>query len=371
MTTRRGFIALALLAAGPGGASTPAGPAAAAAPSAAPPAPSAPAPTWRDVLDTPARRSPLAERGLLTGLARAGNRLVAVGQRGHVLFSDDAGRRWQQAEVPASADLVAVHFPSATRGYACGHDGLVLGTRDAGQSWQRLLDGRRSGALMAAYYANQAEPKHEAAGKEAARFAAQGAENPWLDCWFADEQTGFVVGAFGQILQTTDGGTRWTPWLHAIDNPKGLHLYAVRGIGTDLWITGEQGLLLKLDREAQRFKAVELPYKGTLFGIVGHERALVVHGLRGTALRSTDGGRSWQPVATGLQAGLPAATLDARGRFVLVSQAGHVLASSDDGASFTPLANPRPLPAAAVAALPGALVLAGPRGLQSLPAPQP
>ncbi len=338
MTSRRGFLALALLGAGPAGAAT----------------------AWRDVLDTPAQRSPLAERGLLNGLARAGERLVAVGQRGHVLVSDDAGRRWQQAEVPASADLVAVHFSSPRRGYACGHDGIVLGTRDGG---------RTSGGLMAAYYANQADPKHEAAAKEAARFAAQGAENPWLDCWFADEQTGFVVGAFGQVLHTADGGAHWAPWLHAIDNPKGLHLYAVRGIGADVWITGEQGLLLKLDREAQRFKAVELPYKGTLFGIVGHERALLVHGLRGTALRSTDGGRSWQPVATGLQTGLPAATLDARGRFVLVSQAGHVLASGDDGASFAPVANPRPLPAAAVAALPGALVLAGPRGLQSLALP--
>lgn len=324
---------------------------------------------WRDVLDTPAQRSPLAERGLLNGLARAGERLVAVGQRGHVLFSDDAGKRWQQAEVPASSDLVAVCFPTPQQGYACGHDGIVLGSQDAGKTWQRLLDGRSAGSLMAAYYQRQAAPRQDAAAKEAERFAAQGAENSWLDCWFADEKTGFVVGAFGQVLHTADGGTTWTPWLHAIDNPKGLHLYAVRGIGSDVWIAGEQGLLLKLDREAQRFKAVELPYKGTLFGIVGHERALLVHGLRGTALRSTDGGRTWQPVSTGLQVGLPAATLDARGRFVLVSQAGHVLASNDDGASFTPINQQRPMPAAAVAALPGALVLAGPRGLQPLALP--
>ena len=44
----------------------------------------------------------------LTGLARAGKRVVAVGQRGHVLLSDDAGKTWQQADVPVSADLVAV-----------------------------------------------------------------------------------------------------------------------------------------------------------------------------------------------------------------------------------------------------------------------
>ena len=64
--------------------------------------------TWRDVLDTPAQKSPLASRGIVTGLGRAGKRVVAVGQRGHVLFSDDAGEKWQQAEVPVSADLVAV-----------------------------------------------------------------------------------------------------------------------------------------------------------------------------------------------------------------------------------------------------------------------
>ncbi|NRF67202.1 glycosyl hydrolase [Aquincola sp. S2] len=323
----------------------------------------------RDVLDTPAQRSPLAERGLINGLARAGERLVAVGQRGHVLFSDDGGRHWQQAEVPASSDLIAVHFPTPRQGYACGHDGLVLGSSDSGRTWRRLLDGRQAGALMLAHYQRLADPRLDAAAKEAARFAAQGAENPWLDCWFADDETGFVVGAFGQILRTADGGASWQPWLHAADNPKGLHLYAVRGIGADVWIAGEQGLLLKLDRDAGRFKAIELPYKGTLFGVIGNPRGVLVHGLRGTVLRSTDGGRSWAAVPTGLQIGLPAATLDAQNRFVLVSQAGHVLASRDDGASFVPIAVERPLPAAAVAAAPGALVLAGPRGVRAITLP--
>ena len=39
----------------------------------------------RDVLDTPAVKSPLAVRALINGLAAAGTRIVAVGQRGHVL----------------------------------------------------------------------------------------------------------------------------------------------------------------------------------------------------------------------------------------------------------------------------------------------
>lgn len=332
---------------------------------------------WRDVLDTPAMKSPLASRTLLNGLASAGNRVVAVGQRGHIVYSDDAGKNWRQAEVPVSSDLVAVTFPNATTGWAVGHDGVVLRTTDAGLSWTTQLDGRQVGEIMVRYYQREAaalaadDPKR--AGllvDEARRFEAQGAENPFLDVWFRDASDGFVVGAFGLVLHTTDGGATWEPWLHAVENPKGLHLYAVRGIGSDTYIAGEQGLLLKLERGDTRFRALELPYKGTLFGITGNARSLIAYGLRGTVLRSTDGGRNWQQTPTGLQVGLTAGTRQDDGRIVLVSQAGHVLTSNDDGASFKAASVERTVPAAAVATpAKGALIIAGPRGAQSLQLP--
>ena len=329
------------------------------------------------MLDTPAIKSPLAARALLNGLARAGDRIVAVGQRGHVLWSDDAGKSWRQAEVPVSSDLVAVSFPTPKTGWAVGHDGVVLHSTDAGQSWAVQLNGLRSGDLMVDYYKREAsasqaaDPKRaEALVEEAKRFAAQGAENPLLDVWFSDASNGYAVGSFGLVFRTTDGGEHWEPMLHAVDNPKSLHLYSVRGIGNDIYIAGEQGLLLKLDREAKRFRALELPYKGTLFGVTGTERAVVVHGLRGSVLRSTDGGSNWQQVDTGLQVGMTASALDDQGRIVLVSQAGHVLASADDGASFAPVPIKRPVPASAVvSASKGTLVIAGPRGAQSQPLP--
>lgn len=332
---------------------------------------------WRDVLDTPAMKSPLASRALLNGLARAGDRLVAVGQRGHIVFSDDAGMNWRQAEVPVSSDLVAVSFPNATTGWAVGHDGVVLRSTDAGLSWSVQLDGLQVGGVMVRYYQQQAaalaaeDPKRAALLlEEARRFEVQGAENPFLDVWFRDPSEGFVVGAFGLVLHTRDGGQNWEPWLHAVDNPKGLHLYAVRGIGQDVYITGEQGLLLKLAHGATRFRALELPYKGTLFGITGHAGSLVAYGLRGTVLRSTDGGQSWQQTPTGLQVGLTAGIRQDDGRIVIVSQAGHILRSADDGASFKAESAERTVPAAAVA-MPakGTLVIAGPRGAQSLQLP--
>lgn len=294
---------------------------------------------FRDVLDSPASLSGLAPKGLLNGLARAGSRLVAVGQRGHIICSDDEGRTWMQAQVPVSSDLVAVAFTNASLGWAVGHDGVILHSVDSGATWQRQLDGRSAG---------------------------QNAENPLLDVWFANERNGFAVGAFGSILHTNDGGKTWQSWTDRSDNPKGLHLYAIRAVGDDLYMAGEQGLLLRLDAQAERFRALELPYKGTLFGVTGSAKSLLVFGLRGNAFRSVDRGRSWQKIETGLQVGVTGGATDA-GRMVLVSNAGHVLVSKDDGASFRPLAIERPLPAAAVVAAGKDLVIAGPRGVRVQP----
>ncbi|HEX6829807.1 MAG TPA: YCF48-related protein [Burkholderiales bacterium] len=336
--------------------------------------PAARAAEFRDVLDTPAVTSALAPMGLLNGVARAGQRIVAVGQRGHIVYSDDAGRNWVQAKVPVSSDLVAVSFPTPSKGWAVGHDGVVLHSADSGATWTRQLDGRSAGQAMVAYYTAEAGKgalgTPEQAAKwvaEAKRFAEQGAENPFLDVWFENEQTGFVVGAFNLILRTDDGGKTWEPWFHRSENPKVLHLYAIRPAGGELYIAGEQGLLLKLDAPARQFRAVQVPYQGTLFGITGSANSAVVFGLRGNTFRSTDGGRIWQKVETGLQVGLTGgAAVD--GRIVLVSQAGHVLVSSDDGASFKPLKTERPLPAAAVVgADKDAVVIAGPRGVRAQP----
>ena len=71
------------------------------------------APGFADVLDTPARTTPLASKSLFQAVTRAGDRLVAVGQRGHVVVSTDGGKSWKQSAVPVSSDLTAVYFVDA------------------------------------------------------------------------------------------------------------------------------------------------------------------------------------------------------------------------------------------------------------------
>jgi photosystem II stability/assembly factor-like uncharacterized protein len=327
---------------------------------------------FADVMTTPAGKSPLASKGLLNGLALAGKRIVAVGQRGHIVYSDDQGASWQQANVPVSSDLVAVSFPTPEQGWAVGHDGIVLHTTDAGAHWATQLDGRRIGPLMMeqlrAQAAKGALGSAEDTSKlldEAGRIAAQGAENPFLDVSFADARHGFIVGAFNLIFQTSDGGQSWTSWFERTENPERLHLYSVHGLGQDIYITGEQGLVLKLDREAGRFRALGTPYKGTYFGVVGTGTAVIVYGLRGHAYRSTDSGAHWTPIDTGIQEGITgAATFGSEG-LALVSQAGSVLLSRDGGLHFAPYRLAKPSPAAAVAVTGDAIVTAGALGVKT------
>ena len=107
----------------------------------------------KDLLDTPARPSALAERRLITSIARGGDQaVVAVGQRGHALRSTDNGKSWSQASVPVSSDLTAVQFVDSRVGYAVGHDGVVLRTADGGATWSRVLDGRTANKLLHKHY---------------------------------------------------------------------------------------------------------------------------------------------------------------------------------------------------------------------------
>ncbi|RZI39936.1 glycosyl hydrolase [Herbaspirillum sp. HC18] len=327
---------------------------------------------FQDVLTAPATESALAARTLFNGVASAGKRMVAVGQRGHIVYSDDAGKTWRQAKVPVSSDLVAVAFPSPQTGWAVGHDGVVLHTADGGATWAKQLDGIGAGKLMASFYADLAakgalgSPDVAAVlADEAKRIAGQGAENPFLDVWFADDNTGYIVGAFNLIFRTTDGGKNWEPWFDRTDNPKRLHLYAIREVGGGLYISGEQGLVLKLDETANRFKALETGYHGTYFGITGGDAAVVAFGLRGNVYRSADGGKQWQKIETGLQEGIVGASSCGGSRLVLISQSGRMLASDDTGEHFRPVKLKQPGPASAVLCAPGDLaVIAGMRGVQ-------
>lgn len=298
-------------------------------------------------LDRPALLSAQASHAVLMAAAQAGRRLVAVGERGIILWSDDAGKQWQQAQVPVSVTLTAVQFVDARHGWAVGHGGVVLASGDGGKTWQRQLDGIKAAQLLLA----DATARNDAAAiKQATRLVADGADKPLLALHFFDQSRGIVIGAYNLAFATSDGGKTWQPWSSRLDNPQELHLYTIRAQGPSILIAGEQGLVLKSDDQGAHFVRITTPYKGSFFTaeLVG-EHDIVLAGLRGNAWRSSDGGASWAAVSGTTPVSFTASAMRGAREVLLANQAGQVFSLSDGtlralpGAALPPPAGLLPL----------------------------
>ena len=284
-----------------------------------------------------------AAKSLMLDVVHAGKRLVAVGDRGHILYSDDQGSTWTQAKVPTRQLLTAVFFVDDKHGWAVGHDAQILASEDGGVTWTKQFE----------------DLKREA---------------PLLDVWFKDVNSGFAVGAYGALLETTDGGKNWEDASDRLDNEDQFHLNAIAAVkDAGLFIVGEQGSMFRSADWGQTWEKLEGPYEGSLFGVIGTAQAntLLAYGLRGNLYRSTDFGSTWEQVqlqaARGaLEFGLSGATLLDDGSIVIVGNGGSVVSSSDNGETFTVFNRPDRISVSAVtAAGNGNLILAGQGGVRA------
>jgi photosystem II stability/assembly factor-like uncharacterized protein len=325
------------------------------------------------VLDRPATPNGLAEQSVLLAAANAGERLVVVGERGIVLFSDDHGQHWQQAVVPVSVTLTTVTFTTPTLGWAAGHAGVILHTQDGGKTWQRQLDGHMAQRLLQAEYANaknDTDPKRVARAAQAKALATPEADKPFLALHFVDLNTGYAVGAYGLLFRTTDGGKRWDAWVTRSDNPKGLHIYAVASDGKQLLLAGEQGLLLHSDTDGQAFTAIDSGLRRSFFSASHAAGQWWLAGLQGSLLHSADG-KKFEAIS-----GLPpiswASIQKSDRQLLLTNQAGMAFVL-DPGSGKTrqlPLAPGFPI-ATVFPSGDGGLIGIGLRGVKRLPSTTP
>ncbi|MFJ4347567.1 WD40/YVTN/BNR-like repeat-containing protein [Pseudomonas sp. NPDC089401] len=318
-----------------------------------------------DVLAQPALQGPQALRAVLQDVARAGARLVAVGERGVVLLSDDNGTSWRQASaVPVSVSLTAVQFVDARNGWAVGHAGVVLHSEDAGEHWSLQLDGKRAAALEV-QAAEAAADQQRMAGAQ--RLLDDGADKPLLALSFTDARNGMVVGAYGLAMGTADGGRSWQSQMGQLPNGRGLHLYALARHDNQVYVAGEQGLLLRSQDGGGHFQALQGPYDGSYFAAtVLPGGRLLVGGLRGSLFASDDGGDSFQALTNPIPASLNGLRV-AGGQLLLANQAGMLLRSGLDAFVAHPMTVSAGLPlTAATIAADGAIVAVGMAGARRL-----
>lgn len=323
------------------------------------------------VLERPALQTEHAAQSVLIDIALAGTRLVAVGERGIVITSDDDGLSWRQSDVPVSVTLTSVQFVDAKNGWAVGHSGVILHSVDGGLTWRSQLDGIRASQLLLAdakHTSNSTQPASQSALRLAQQFVDDGPDKPFLDVRFDDEKHGYAIGAYGLIFRTTDGGESWQPWMQHVDNPKGMNLYSLQRDGRLLYLSGEQGYFARSDDDGATFKRLPTPHDASYFEMqVRNNGGLVVAGLRGTAFMSLDRGDSWKPVPiTTTESFSVLLTLD-DGRLLYADQAGQLSVQSAVDQSITALVSSSSQTiTAAVQASNGNLITAGFRGINIL-----
>ncbi|VVO78010.1 Ycf48-like protein [Pseudomonas fluorescens] len=324
-------------------------------------------------LDKPAESSPRASTGRITDVTTTPDgRVVVVGERGHILYSEGPNLAWNQAVVPVSSDLVAVSFVNERLGWAVGHDGVVLKTTDGGANWEMVLNGRLYGDILVSFYERklqtaEANERAERALEDAQRIKEEGADKPFLDVYFENERTGWLVGAFNLILKTTDGGETWEPWIDRTENPMAYTFYSIDRVDGELYIAGELGLLLRLDSMTGEFVALESPYEGSFFGLTGARGVLIAFGLRGNAFLSTDKGSNWTRLETGLQNGIVDGEVLQDGRIVLASNDGEIAISNAARTRFQEFSYTRRVPLSGIGQIDNdSMLLVGPKGIHSV-----
>jgi photosystem II stability/assembly factor-like uncharacterized protein len=247
-------------------------------------------------------QAPLASKSLLIDVATIDDLVVVVGERGHILLSEDQGTTWRQAEVPTRSGLNAVFFYDRKLGWAVGHDGVIVRTRDSGVTWERV------------------------------RWAPE-EENPFMDVWFADAEHGFAIGAYGSFFETSDGGTTWTSRYISEDD---FHLNQIVPAGGDrLYIAAEAGLFYRSDDGGATWAELPTPYEGSFFGVLPLEGdSVLAFGLRGHLFRSDDAGENWIEVETNTVSMLTNSIRLDDGTIIVTGLGGVILVSRDGGHTF-------------------------------------
>lgn len=274
-----------------------------------------------------ARAAPGGARSLLLdGVARPDGAVVAVGERGTILLSQDAGATWRAIPCPVDVALTGVSFADASTGWICGHGGVILATRDGGRQWERQL-------------------------------SEESSETIFLDVVALGSQNAVAVGAFGVVRVTQDGGRTWaspsTPGEDA-------HLNRILADRTGtLWLAGERGMLLRsVDRGLTWERGAAPEDAPSLYGLLrlGSDE-LLVHGLRGHAWRVTADGQV-ADVAIESPVMLAASCRLSNGTILLAGASRWFFVSEDDGRTFRRITLPLTTAVAELLPLPDGRVLA-------------
>jgi ELWxxDGT repeat protein len=148
----------------------------------------------------------------------AGNRIVAVGENGNIIKSDNNGKDWSMANSGTGMSLNKVQFTDDKTGYASyvnNYQSILLKTEDAGDNWfpidvtdQLVKNSFFVNNNVGYAFTDQASLKSTDGGRSWKKNASIGFSF-MNSAYFIDEQTGFVCGSDRTLFRTKNGGGTW------------------------------------------------------------------------------------------------------------------------------------------------------------------
>lgn len=330
-----------------------------------------------DLLKIPAIQSEKASKGLMLSLAKAGDRLLAAGERGIVVYSDDKGQNWKQAKVPVSITITAIYFSSEKNGWAVGHDGVILATKDAGSTWAKQFDGNDANRLIQNEFSSKLNEKKNqlnqqnlsaqvkdqllsdidslTLGLEDIKAGAEfGPSRPFFGVWFKNNLEGVVVGSFGQIFGTKNGGQSWFYMGSNIKNPDNFHFNGISLLADGrLAITSEQGKIWLSKDQGTSWNLVDTGYEGYIYGVISIPKTskLIAYGFAGNLFQADADGKSWKALPKLTNKSLISAAVSGS-QVTIFSGDRRQLVSHDHGQTFKAAQLPMGRPIATALAAP-------------------
>ena len=236
----------------------------------------------------------------------------AVGNRGVILHTADAGQTFAQLNSGVERAIYDVDFADAQSGVAIGQDGLILKTDDGGQTWKQiplalpLEDWQVAQPHMFAL-SRGASPNHiwavgpvgaiihSADGGETWQNQSLGRDVTLNGVSFASDTEGWIAGEFGTILRTSDGGQTWQEQKNVLNLP--------RYTRPDL--SEEDAIAQRVPRlYLEDLFLIDVAFRNPTEGYVTGESGILLH--------TVDAGETWTRIPSGsfntLLSVLPAAS---------------------------------------------------------------
>jgi len=310
----------------------------------------------------------------------SGNTFVTVGYNGRILRSEDDGKNWTEISHPVDFSLTQVSFVGET-GWAVGHQGTIINTRDGGKTWTA----QKSGTTKSIFAVSFADQNHGwACGDESTWLWTNNGGETWnvermdvsqvglseetklavpdliyYSVHFIDQNTGWMVGEYGNIRHTTDGGKTWDAQheslLDAMSDKGGSKdvmtlgaFFRVRFLdATHGFIVGAGGALAVTDDGGKKWRWIaregdkpDVP-PVHLYNVTrpGKDGRVLLTGTNGIILTSDNNGADWTPAKTpgGVFTWINGVAFSPEGKGVLVGGKGLILLSSDAGSSWQTL----------------------------------